>query len=64
MTEEDARNKVCPMSFNTPHQEDILPCAASNCACWVWDNGKIDTQGKVSGERVLKNEGHCGLINK
>jgi hypothetical protein len=26
----------CPMSFNTPDQRDILPCACdNNCAWWV-----------------------------
>lgn len=25
----------CPMTFNTPDQQDILPCAKEYCAWWV-----------------------------
>ena len=39
-------------------------CVASDCAMWVWDNGKVDTQSMIKGDRVIKEEGHCGLINK
>ena len=52
MTEDEAKQKSCPMSFNTPNQADILPCAASMCACWVRDN-PIDAKIKL---------GHCGMI--
>ena len=49
---------------DTQLSPDPCQCIASDCACWVYDNGKIDTRGKVAGERVLKDEGHCGLINR
>jgi len=26
--------KNCPMSYNTPNQKDILPCAQQMCAWW------------------------------
>ena len=53
MTEEEAKDKWCPMSFNTPDQKDLLPCCASQCACWVWD-----TRDAVSGK---PDKGGCGL---
>ena len=77
MTEDEAENKVCPMSFNTPHQEDILSCAASHCACWRWDKvtvtnglppGNATTMvigGVPANVRTVDSDtnGRCGLIN-
>ena len=56
MTEKDAVDKWCPYSFN---REEILPCAASKCACWEW-NYRVDPS---TGERLFI-DGRCGLANK
>jgi hypothetical protein len=58
MTEEKAKTKWCPMTFNSP-PEEISKCIASDCMMWtktmiqrVDDNGDqyIDTE-----------DGRCGL---
>jgi len=60
MTKEEAKNKWCPMSFNTPDQKDLLPCSASQCAWWAWEE---DSKGR---EIMTKDgrQGHCGLIRR
>jgi len=61
MTEDDAKGKFCPMSFNTPDQDDLLTCCASRCACWVQtDNEYEPTDGRTPGRSFPA--GHCGLI--
>jgi len=45
----------CPMTFNTPKQQDILPCAKERCAWWVNrkdDKNYYDTS-KISGCAIL-----------
>jgi len=75
MTEEEAKTKWCPMSredneeggaYNrfTGKPDEYTLCLASGCMCWVWDNGQIDTLGRLPSDatepRVIKH-GHCGL---
>lgn len=61
MTEDEAKQKNCPMSFNTPVQADILPCCASMCACWVsTDNECFPTEPGHKSKSYPA--GHCGLI--
>ena len=75
MTEEEARDKWCPQTFNAEAPDR---CIASECAVWVWDMvypeiidpGFSEKQRGVwsSGGAVhvcqepSTTDGHCGLI--
>jgi len=74
MTESEAREKWCAMTqIAVQGAEDMRTnrdhitgdvqhaCIASDCMLWKWEDGRIDTQGKVAGDRVLKQQGCCGL---
>lgn len=75
MTEDEARQKRCPINgiaavmmkqLLAAHGIDSgvsAKCMASDCMCWRYESGQIDTQGKAEGERVLK-DGYCGLAGK
>ena len=57
MTEDEARDKWCPQTFNVGQGEQSCTCRASDCAVWVWDGGEL-SQNKLHDTRF----GHCGLI--
>jgi len=72
MTEDEARNKWCPMvrygneagcNRNSMPNGCTSPvnCIASDCACWVWDRDSAFVNGKLQ-DNVKLNTGHCGLI--
>ena len=70
MTEEEAKTKWCPDRAKAAAARGHDPfgvdadCLVSGCAMWRWESGKIDTQGKLTGDRVIKKTGYCGLGGK
>ena len=68
MTEQEAREKWCPMArvpiaseayLNSTTREFNCFCIASDCAMWVWED-KLFFNPDTNKEE--KDEGHCGLI--
>lgn len=67
---EECTMGVTAYCYNRIDNVDMIPneckCIASDCMMWVWDDGKIDTLGKLQrdgmGKRIIENSGHCGLI--
>ena len=55
MTEDEAKTKHCPMSFNTPNQEDLILCLASGCMMWRWD---VDWDDVAD---ISQTQGSCGM---
>ena len=53
MTEEEARQKWCPLTKQG--------CLGSDCACWVWDKEQAFVDGVLK-DNVEIDTGHCGLI--
>lgn len=73
MTEDEARKKACPMSFNASSGKECAFCIASDCACWVCEvlpTHEIDcltvkTQFDEQPQECtcgVEGSGHCGLI--
>ena len=68
MTEEEAREKWCPMARvhgmeSAGNRIDHANCIASGCMAWVWD----DTEELIGSMTIKhlnasKTSGHCGLV--
>ena len=54
MTEEEAKTKWCPMTFNTPSGE-VCRCIASDCMMWVKEDQSINDIERWG------RQGRCGL---
>lgn len=67
MTEEEAKTKMCPMTFprsgsiGERGQED--PCIGSACMAWRWSDeySKTDLGG---GHSINEPTGYCGLAGR
>ena len=62
MTEEEAKQKWCPMARvhgmeSAGNRIDHANCIASDCMAWVWDGGGL-SPNKLHDTRY----GHCGLV--
>lgn len=65
LTEEEAKEKVCPMSFN--HPESTLKCYGSKCMWWQPSEGILPRRFEDAPLRDLVTEaekrrkGYCGM---
>lgn len=73
MTEEEARQKWCPMvqNFNTPDGVDSNRptvelmnnyCIASNCMMWAWERHVVEG-GSTEVPFDVHGQGYCGLTH-
>ena len=51
ITDQDARNLICPMSMNT---EDAKFCQGEGCMAWQWED-----MGQFGGKAI---KGFCGMV--
>jgi hypothetical protein len=70
MTEEEAKNKVCPYKIlawamnkcSANCEKCSANCEASGCMMWRWHNHGAEVDGKYDANYPV--EGHCGLGGK
>jgi hypothetical protein len=48
LTQEQAENKVCPMTMGRQHYDNFGPCHGSACMAWRWVEG-------------VPKAGYCGM---
>ena len=58
MTEKEAENKWCPMSYNQPASK-VMTCSGGFCMWWVWD---LEKDYETLSGNILKASGHCGGV--
>lgn len=73
MTESEAKEKWCPMSFN---REDCIACKGSTCMAWVTTDIEMEATGRKiavevpPGQFQSKDEtkeiihGYCGVVKR
>ena len=54
MTEAEARDRWCPLSFN---RDGLLPCGASGCMAWRWSRAKETKAYLEAVQQLMKTSG-------
>jgi hypothetical protein len=57
VTEETARNMLCPLSFTAP---EVGSCSASFCMAWQW---QMSAEYRARAVPAEPQRGYCGIAN-